>query len=57
MKKHKLYIALFTTIHWVKPALPAEPISLTVTLLMGGPSGRRRRVEGINCGGLEIMME
>ena len=26
VKKHKLFITVFTTIHWVKPAWPAEPI-------------------------------
>ena len=35
MKKQKLFITVFTTIHWVKLAWPAEPILLTSTSLMG----------------------
>ena len=34
-EKHKLFITVFTTIHWLKPAGPAEPILLTSTSLMG----------------------
>ena len=43
MKKHTLFINVFSTIRWVKPALPAEPILLTSTLLMKGPAEQRRR--------------
>ena len=31
--KNKIFIAVFTTILWVKQAQPAEPILLTSTLL------------------------
>ena len=34
-EKNKLFITIFITIHWVKPAWPAEMILLTATLLMG----------------------
>ena len=43
MSKNKLYIALSTTIHGMKPTWPVEPILLISTLLMGESSGRRRR--------------
>ena len=43
MKKYKLFVAVFTTIHRVKPALPDESILFTSTLLMGGHIGRRRQ--------------
>ena len=33
------FIAVFTSIHCVKPALPAKLILLTLTLLMEGPVG------------------
>ena len=39
MKKHKLFVTVFTTIHWVKVAWPAEPILITYTLLMGALLG------------------
>ena len=39
VKKYKLSITVFTTIYWVKPARPAEPILLTSTLLMGALTG------------------
>ena len=32
--KNKVFIAVFTTILWVKQAQPAEPILLTSKLLM-----------------------
>ena len=35
VKKHKLFNAVFTTVHRVKPARPNERILLTSTLLMG----------------------
>ena len=47
MKIHKIFITVFTSIHWVKPAQPVEPILLTSTLLIGGPAGRRRLVQQI----------
>ena len=34
VKKHKLVNIVFTTSRWMIPALPAEPILLTSTLLM-----------------------
>ena len=34
-KIHLSVIIVHTTIHWVKPTQPAEPIFLTPTLLMG----------------------
>ena len=35
MKKHKLFVTVFATIHLVDPAWPAEPILLISMLLMG----------------------
>ena len=35
VKKHKLFITVFTTIHWVKSDWSVEPMLLTSTLLMG----------------------
>ena len=37
-KKRKIFITVFTTIYWVKPAWPAEPIFIISTLLIVGPS-------------------
>ena len=31
MKKHKLFVAVFTTTYWLKPVWPAEPMLLTST--------------------------
>ena len=42
-EKHQILTTVFTTVHWVKSAWPAEPILLTWTLLTGAPAGRRRR--------------
>ena len=42
-EKTQTFITVFTTIYWMKPAWPAGPIFLTLTLLMGGPAGRRWR--------------
>ena len=39
VKKHELFINIFTTIHWVEPAWPAKPILLISTLLMTALSG------------------
>ena len=35
MKKNRLFITVFITIYWVKPAWPVEPILFTSALLMG----------------------
>ena len=37
MKTHKLVTTVFTNMHCMKPALPAEPMFLITTLLMGDP--------------------
>ena len=42
MKAHRLFIAIFLAIHWVKPAWPVKSILLILTLLIGGPCGRRK---------------
>ena len=39
VKNHKLSVTVFSTIHRVKPAWPAEPILLTTTLLTGALPG------------------
>ena len=41
MKKHKLFMAVFITISWLKPA---EPISLTSALLIEDTTGDAERV-------------
>ena len=38
LSKNKLFIMVSTTIHWVKPSWPAEPILLTLTLLRALPT-------------------
>ena len=35
MIKHKLFVTVFTTTHWIKPDLPGEPILFTSKLVMG----------------------
>ena len=35
VKKHKVFIAVFTTIYQVEPALAVDPIFLFSTILMG----------------------
>ena len=39
MKKYKLFVTVLKIIHQVKPAWPAEPLLLTLTLLMGAMPG------------------
>ena len=39
MNKHQLFITVFTKMCWVKLAWSAEPILLTLTLLMGALQG------------------
>ena len=43
-EKHKVHITVFTTIHWVKPAWPAEPTLLSSTSLMGAMPGDAHKV-------------
>ena len=43
VKKYKLFIIVFTTIHWVKPAWTAVPTLFTSRLLMGRPAGQHRQ--------------
>ena len=45
VKKHKLFITVYTTLSWVKPVLPVEPILLTSTLLWGHCERRRLLVD------------
>ena len=44
MSKNIKISTVFITVHWVRPAWPAEPILLTLILLMGALAGDAGRV-------------